>query len=357
MYAQSVSKDPATKAKFWAGQANQFIDWIRPFDAVSVGGFEVGDHAWFTGGRMNVSANCLDKHLEARGDKACIIWEADEPGQATTLTYRDVFHGTCRVANALKVTGARKGDFVTVYMPMIPQTAMTMLACTRIGAPHSVVFAGFTSGSLRDRIQDSKSKWVCTADVGKRGSKSIKLKEITDAAVAECPLVKNVFVFKRTGEAGIPYGEKDVHMDEVLPRMRPYCPAEPMESEDTLFTLYTSGSTGKPKGVAHAQAGYLLYAAMTCKYSFDLRETDVFACVADVGWITGHSYIVYGPLCNGATTVMFESVPTYPDPGRYWDMVDAHKITVFYTAPTAIRALMAYGDAPVKKYSRASLRK
>ena len=355
MYARSVGE--ATKDAFWAEQANAFLEWMRPFDTVRQGGFEVGDQAWFVGGRLNVSANCLDKHLAAKAQKPCIVWEADEPGQAKTLTYLDVFHGTCRIANALKVTGVAKGDFVTVYMPMMPDTAMAMLACTRLGAPHSVVFAGFTAGALRDRIVDSASKWVLTADVGKRGSKSIKLKAITDAAVAECPLVQKVFVFKRTGEDGIAYtAGRDVHMDELVPKMRPYCPAEPMDSEDTLFTLYTSGSTGKPKGVAHATAGYLLYAAMTTKYSFDLRDDDVFACVADVGWITGHSYIVYGPLCNGATTVMFESIPTYPDPGRYWDMVAAHKITVFYTAPTAIRALMAYGDAHVKKHDRSSLR-
>ena len=307
MYARSVGE--ATKDAFWAEQANAFLEWMRPFDTVRQGGFEVGDQAWFVGGRLNVSSNCLDKHLAAKAQKPCIVWEADEPGQAKTLTYLDVFHGTCRIANALKVTGVAKGDFVTVYMPMMPDTAMAMLACTRLGAPHSVVFAGFTAGSLRDRIVDSASKWVLTADVGKRGSKSIKLKAITDAAVAECPLVQKVFVFKRTGEAGIAYtAGRDVHMDELVPKMRPYCPAEPMDAEDTLFTLYTSGSTGKPKGVAHATAGYLLYAAMTTKYSFDLRDDDVFACVADVGWITGHSYIVYGPLCNGATTVMFLSL-------------------------------------------------
>ncbi len=355
MWKRSV--DEKTADAFWGEQAREFLEWIRPFDKVRSGGFEVGDHAWFTGGQLNVSANCLDKHLDTIGDKPCIVWEADEPGQSKTLSYREVFHGTCRIANALKAQGVKKGDFVTIYMPMVPDTAMAMLACTRIGAPHSIVFAGFTAGSLRDRIVDSQSKWVLTADVGKRGSKTIKLKEITDAAVADCPLVQKVFVFKRTGEAGINYVPgRDVHMDEVLPNMRPYCPAEPMDSEDVLFTLYTSGSTGKPKGVAHATAGYLLYAAMTCKYSFDLRDDDVFACVADVGWITGHSYIVYGPLCNGATTVMFESIPTYPDPGRYWDMVAAHKITVFYTAPTAIRALMAYGDSHVKKHDRSSLR-
>ncbi|KAJ8598161.1 hypothetical protein CTAYLR_007379 [Chrysophaeum taylorii] len=354
MYEKSVN--PETAEAFWGEQATRFIDWIRPFDTVRMGGFEVGDHAWFVGGQMNVSSSCLDKHLPKLASKPAIVWEADEPGTCETLTYLDVLHGTCRIANALKVTGAAKGDFVTIYMPMMPDTAMAMLACTRIGAPHTVVFAGFTASSLRDRILDSQSKWVLTSDVGKRGSKTIKLKEITDAAVSQCPKVQKIFVFKRTGEEVPTNRDVDVHMDELLPKMRPYCPPTPVAAEDTLFTLYTSGSTGKPKGVAHAAAGYLLQAAMTCLYSFDLRETDVFACVADVGWITGHSYIVYGPLCNGATTVMFESVPTYPDPGRYWDLVDRHGVTVFYTAPTAIRALMAHGEAPVKKYSRASLR-
>ena len=354
MYAESI--DPATRDEFWRKQSSEFIDWIRPYDTVTTGGFAVGDQAWFVGGQLNVSACCLDRHLATKADKTCIVWEADEPGQSKKLSYLEVFHGTCRVANALKLHGARKGDFVTIYMPMMPDTALAMLACTRIGCPHSVVFAGFTATSLKDRILDSQSKWVCTADVGKRGSKTIKLKEITDAAVSDCPNVQNVFVFKRTGESGVPYNQRDVHMDVVMPRMRPYCHAEAMGSEETMFTLYTSGSTGKPKGVAHSYAGYLLFAAMTTKYSFDLRDDDVFACVADVGWITGHSYIVYGPLCNGATTVMFESVPTYPDPGRYWDMVATHKISVFYTAPTAIRALMAYGDEPVKKHDRSSLR-
>ena len=354
MYAESI--DPATRDEFWRKQSSEFIDWIRPYDTVTTGGFAVGDQAWFVGGQLNVSACCLDRHLATKADKTCIVWEADEPGQSKKLSYLEVFHGTCRVANALKLHGARKGDFVTIYMPMMPDTALAMLACTRIGCPHSVVFAGFTATSLKDRILDSQSKWVCTADVGKRGSKTIKLKEITDAAVSDCPNVQNVFVFKRTGESGVPYNQRDVHMDVVMPRMRPYCHAEAMGSEETMFTLYTSGSTGKPKGVAHSYAGYLLFAAMTTKYSFDLRDDDVFACVADVGWITGHSYIVYGPLCNGATTVMFESVPTYPDPGRYWDMVQRHRITSFYTAPTAIRALMKFGTEHVKKYDKSSLR-
>lgn len=355
MYDRSVS--PETCDEFWREQANKFVEWTRPFEKVSVGGFHVGDQAWFTGGKLNVCANCIDKHLPEQRDKRAIVWESDEPGTSHEMTYQEVLHGTCRIANALTVSGARKGDFVTVYMPMVPETAMTMLACARIGAPHTVVFAGFTASSLRDRILDSKSKWVTTMDIGKRGSKNIKLKEITDAAVSQCPDVQKVFVFKREGAPpGVKYSERDVHMDALVKKMRPYCPPVEVDSEDVLFTLYTSGSTGKPKGVAHSAAGYLLQAAMTCKYSFDLRPDDIFACVADVGWITGHSYIVYGPLSNGATTVMFESVPTYPDPGRYWDLVDRHKVTIFYTAPTAIRALMAYGDSFVKKYSRKSLR-
>mmetsp|Transcript_7222 Transcript_7222/g.23718 ORF Transcript_7222/g.23718 Transcript_7222/m.23718 type:complete len:655 (+) Transcript_7222:897-2861(+) len=356
MYERSIN--PETASEFWSEQARELLEWITPFEKVKVGGFEVGDHAWFVGGQLNACANCLDKWVlqgEESAKKTAILWEGDEPGTSKKLSYADVLHGTCRIANALKVTGARQGDFVTIYMPMIPETAMAMLACARIGTPHTVVFAGFTASSLRDRIVDSRSKWVLTSDVGKRGGKTIKLKEITDAAVAQCPEVLKVFVFQRTGEA-VPYGDRDVKMSDLLPKMRPYCPPVPIDAEDVLFTLYTSGSTGKPKGVAHAAAGYLLQAAMTTKYSFDLRPSDVFACVADVGWITGHSYIVYGPLCNHATSVMFESVPTYPDPGRYWDLVDRHGVTVFYTAPTAIRALLSYGDAPVKKYSRKSLR-
>ncbi|KAJ1450420.1 acetyl-coenzyme A synthetase [Pelagophyceae sp. CCMP2097] len=357
MYDASVSPDKKVSDAFWLGQADLFIDWMRPPTSVSNGGFDQGDQTWFAGGALNVSACCLDRHMPALADKPCIIWEGDEPGDSKTLTYRDVLAGTCRIANALKLTGVKKGDFVTLYMPMVPETAMAMLACCRIGAPHSVVFAGFSADALRDRIIDSRSKWVCVSDEGMRGSKALKLKAICDEAVAQCPAVENVFVFKRTGNPNVPYTEgRDVHMDVLLPKMRPFCPCEPMEAEDVLFTLYTSGSTGKPKGVAHTQAGYILFAAMTTKYSFDLRPDDIYACVADVGWITGHSYIVYGPLCNGATTVMFESIPTYPDAGRYWDLVARHKISVFYTAPTAIRALMAHGEGPVKKHDRSSLR-
>mmetsp|Transcript_17986 Transcript_17986/g.27075 ORF Transcript_17986/g.27075 Transcript_17986/m.27075 type:complete len:621 (+) Transcript_17986:158-2020(+) len=341
---------------FGIPKQKKFIEWIRPYDKVKSGGFSTGDHAWFIGGKLNVCANCIDKHLAENGEKAAIIWEGDEPGTSRHISYNEMMHGTCRIANALKSTGAIQGDFVTIYMPMIPETAQAMLACARLGTPHTVVFAGFTASSLRDRIIDSASKWVLTSDVGKRGGKTIKLKEITDAAVAQCPLVQKVFVFKRTGEE-VPYNQnQDLKMDELLPKMRPYIPAVATDAEDVLFTLYTSGSTGKPKGVAHSTAGYLLQAAMTCKYSFDLRSSDIFACVADVGWITGHSYIVYGPLSNAASSVMFESVPTYPDPGRYWDLVDRHSVSIFYTAPTAIRALMAHGEAHVKKYSRQSLR-
>lgn len=357
MYEASV--DPDRSEEFWSDQANTFIDWIKPFDKVKGGGFDIGDHRWFTGGQLNACSSCLDAHVPELGDKPAIVWEGDELGTTKTLTYSEVLAETCRIANALRASGVQKGDFVTIYMPMIPETAMTMLACARLGAPHSVVFAGFTSSSLRDRIQNSGSKWVVTSDVGKRAGRTLQLKDITDRAVDECPAVEKTFVFKHpSGDGGeAEYDEsRHVEMDQVLPKMRPYCPPVPVDSEDILFTLYTSGSTGAPKGVAHSTAGYLLQAAMTCKYSFDLRPDDVYACVADVGWITGHSYIVYGPLCNGATTVMFESTPTYPDPGRYWDLVDRHQISVFYTAPTAIRALMAFGEGPVKRHDRSSLR-
>lgn len=354
LYQKSI--DPEQSDLFWREQANRFLDWIRPFDAVKAGGFSIGDQRWFVGGQLNAAACCLDKHLPALANKPAIVWEGDEPGTTRTLTYAEALAETCRIANALKYEGVKQGDFVTIYMPMIPEAAMAMLACARLGVPHTVVFAGFTAASLRDRIVDSSSKWVLTSDVGKRGGKTIKLKEIVNRAVAEAPLVEKVFVFKRTGEP-VPYDDtRDVHMDLLVPKMRPYCPPAPVDAEDVLFTLYTSGSTGAPKGVAHTVAGYLLQAAMTCKYSFDLRDDDVFACVADVGWITGHSYIVYGPLCNGATSLMFESTPTYPDASRYWDVVDRHKVSIFYTAPTAIRALMKFGEAPVKKHDRSSLR-
>jgi acetyl-CoA synthetase len=328
------------------------------------GGFEEGDVRWFSGGKLNVSYNCIDRHVEnGRGDQVAIIWEGDEPGLVQKITYAELLREVCRIAEVFTKAGVRRGDCVTLYMPMIPQCAYVMLACARIGAPHSVVFAGFSAEALGSRIVDGNSNWVVTADGGMRGGRVVPLKKITDEAIAAIPesaggpaLVKKVFMFERTKkEVGFVEG-RDMWMEAACANARPYCPPEAMDSEDTLFYLYTSGSTGKPKGIAHTQAGYLLYASMTQKYVFDNREGDVYACVADCGWITGHTYIVYGPLCNGGTTLMFESTPLYPDPSRYWDMVERHKITQFYTAPTAIRALMKYGEDPVKKHDLSTLR-
>ena len=293
--------------------------------------------------------------IAGRGNTVAIIWEGDEPGDVRRFTYNDVLAEVCRVANVLTFHGVRRGDTVAVYMPMIPDLAFVMLACARIGAVHSVVFAGFSADSLRDRIVDAKSKWVVTADEGRRGGRSIPLKHVVDVAVSQAACVERVFVYTRTG-ADVTYGVKDVRMSTELLAARPYFPAATMDAEDTLFLLYTSGSTGKPKGVAHTTAGYLLFTAMTHKYVFDVRPGDVYACVADCGWITGHSYILYGPLANGATTLMFESTPMYPDTSRYWDIVERHRVTQFYTAPTAIRALMRFGTAPVHKHDLSSLR-
>jgi acetyl-CoA synthetase len=340
------------------------LDWFRDFDTVTQGGFEEGDVSWFVGGKLNVSYNCIDRHIaNGKGDQVAIIWESDEPGQGKSITYNELLREVCRIAEVFTKSGVKKGDCVTVYMPMIPQCAYTMLACARIGAPHSVVFAGFSAEALGSRIVDGNSNWVVTADGGMRGGRIVKLKSITDQAIANIPesaggpsLVKNVFCFKRTNENVNFVEGRDLWMEELCANARPYCPPESMDSEDTLFYLYTSGSTGKPKGIAHTQAGYLLYASMTQRYVFDNREGDIYACVADCGWITGHTYIVYGPLCNGGTTLMFESTPLYPDASRYWDMVERHKVTQFYTAPTAIRALMKYGNEPVLKHDLSSLR-
>ena len=359
MYDKSINSN----SEFWGEMAKKQLTWFRDFDSVSSGGFEDGDVAWFGGGQLNVAYNCIDRHIATRGDQVAIIHEGDEPGQATKITYKQLLAEVCRVANVMKDAGVKRGDCVTIYMPMIPQAAYVMLACARIGAPHSVVFAGFSSEALRNRIIDCKSKFVITADEGVRGGRTVKLKGITDEAIASIPaadggpsLVEKVFCFKRTG-ADVPTVEgRDLWMEEPMAAARPYCPCETMDAEDTLFFLYTSGSTGKPKGILHTTGGYLLYASMTQKYVFDYREGDVYACVADVGWITGHTYIVYGPLCNGGTTVMFESTPLYPDAGRYWDMCQTHKVTQFYTAPTAIRAIMKYGEEYVNKYDLSSLR-
>ena len=360
LYARSVG-DAATASAFWAEQARAHLTWFRPFsDAQAVGGgFARGDVRFFADGQLNVSYNCLDRHVAAgRGDQAAILYDADEPNQGRTYTYSDALEATCRWANALTFHGVRRGDTVAIYMPMVPDLAFAMLACARIGAVHSVIFAGFSAESVRDRILDAKSKFVITADEGRRGGRSIPLKATTDAAVGMCGgLVEKVFVFQRTGSAAVGYNAKlDVRMDEALAAARPYCPAVAMDAEDLLFLLYTSGSTGKPKGLAHSTAGYLLYAAMTHKIVFDVRPGDVYACMADAGWITGHSYIVYGPLCNGATTLFFESTPVYPDASRYWQVVERFKVTQFYTAPTALRALMRFGDEPIRKHDVSSLR-
>lgn len=352
MYEQSINDSDA----FWGQQARDTLHWSAPFDAVSMGGFEHGDVAWFVNGKLNVSVNCIDRHIALRGDKTALIWEADEPGQSKSFTYREILRETCRIANALKSQGVRRGDAVTIYMPMIPELAFTMLACARIGAPHSIVFAGFSASALASRIENCHTKWVVTSDEGLRGGRTLHLKKIVDEALKGLTFVEKCFVFERTGADIHMQVGRDIAMKELLETQRPYCPAEPMDSEDILFLLYTSGSTGAPKGVAHSTAGYLLWTSLTHKYVFDLREEDVFACVADCGWITGHSYIVYGPLCNGATSVMFESTPLYPDASRYWDMVETHKITQFYTAPTAIRALIKYGKDPVNKHDLSSLR-
>ena len=342
--------------EFWAREARERIDWIHDFHTIQDCDLEQGRIAWYLGGRLNASENCLDRHLSTRGDKTAILWEGDEPGQVRKLTYRELHAETCRMANAMRRLGVRKGDRVAIYMPMVPEAAVAMLACARIGAIHSVVFAGFSAESLRDRIQDAQCTLVFTADEGLRGGKVIPLKRTVDEAVQACPSVKNVVVVKRTGNP-VPWQEgRDHEWRTLADSERPYAVPEEMDAEDLLFLLYTSGSTGKPKGVGHATGGYMVHAALSHKLVFDLREDDVYACVADVGWITGHTYVVYGPLANGATTVMFEGIPTYPDPSRYWDLVERHGITIFYTAPTAIRAVMREGDSWLSKHDRSSLR-
>ncbi|CAM9163023.1 unnamed protein product [Ascophyllum nodosum] len=352
MYRQSLESPD----EFWGGAARSTLKWFRDFDRVAQGGFETGDVAWFTGGELNACHNCVDQHLPQRANQVAILHEGDEPGVVTKLTYEELLRQVCRVANAMRELGVKKGDFVTLYMPMVPEAAVAMLACARLGAPHSVVFAGFSAEALRDRIVDAKSKWIFTTDEGKRGGKTLHLKKIVDAAVEKADCVEKVLMFTSTGAKVPMKPQRDVLLSEMLPRMRPYCPCERMDSEDLLFILYTSGSTGTPKGVAHTTAGYLLYTAMTTKHAFGLKEGDIFACVADIGWITGHSYIVYGPLVNGATSVMFESTPMYPNHGRYWDLVERHKVTQFYTAPTAIRALMRFGPDIISNYDLSSLR-
>jgi len=353
LYRRSID-DPEG---FWREQA-QRLDWIKPFTRVKDTSFDEADFGikWFADGQLNIAANCLDRHLAERGDVPAILWAGDDPSESRTITYRELHEDVCRFANLLKAQGVRKGDRVTIYLPMIPEAAMAMLACARIGAIHSVVFGGFSPDSLAGRITDCDSAFVITADEGLRGGKTIPLKANVDEALTHCTGVKSVIVVRRTGGKVAMTPGRDHWYHELRDATAPDCPAEPIGAEDPLFVLYTSGSTGKPKGVLHTTAGYFLWCAVTHHYVFDYRPGDIYWCAADIGWVTGHSYIVYGPLANGATTVMFEGVPNYPDFSRFWQVVDQFKVSTFYGAPTAIRALMREGDAWVKKTSRASLR-
>ena len=353
MYKQSVEDSEG----FWGEQAKR-IDWIKPFTKVK----DVNLHApdvhirWFYDGTLNASYNCLDRHLATRGDQTAILWEGDDPKDSKAISYKELHADVCKLANALKSLGIKKGDRVTLYLPMIPELAISVLACARIGAIHSVVFGGFSPDSLAGRIQDCDSNLVITSDEGLRGGRPIPLKANTDEALKTCPSVKNCLVVKRTG-GNIEWTEgRDVWYDDVVGSASADCPPEEMNAEDPLFILYTSGSTGKPKGVLHTTGGYMVYTSMTHQYVFDYKDGEVYWCTADIGWVTGHSYIVYGPLANGAISLMFEGVPNYPDASRFWDVCDKHNVAIFYTAPTAIRALMREGDGPVTKASRKSIR-
>ena len=343
--------------KFWSEEGKK-IEWIKPFSKVKDVSYDLKDlHIrWFYDGSLNVSSNCLDRHLEARGNQIAIIWEGDDPNETKKITYRELYEEVCKFSNALKANGAKKGDRITIYMPMIPEAAVAMLACARIGAIHSVVFGGFSPDSLAGRITDCDSNIIITADEGIRGGKIIPLKENTDAALKLCSSIKKCIVVKRTGNDIKWVKGRDVWYHEAMSDVDNECQPEEMDAEDPLFILYTSGSTGKPKGVLHTTAGYIVYASITHKYVFNYIDGDIYWCTADVGWVTGHSYIVYGPLANGATTLMFEGVPNYPTNSRFWEIVDKHKVNIFYTAPTAIRALMREGDEAVKKTSRSSLK-
>jgi acetyl-CoA synthetase len=353
MYAQSV-KDPE---KFW-GEHGKRIHWFKPYTKIKNTSYDPHNVSikWFEDGTTNVSYNCLDRHLATRGDQTAIIWESDDPGNDSKITYRQLHAEVCRFANLLKAHGVKKGDRVTIYLPMIPESAVAMLACARIGAVHSVVFGGFSPESLAGRIEDARSAVVITADEGLRGGRKVPLKNNADAAADKAGGVETMIVIRHTGAAVAMKPGRDVYYDEAVKGVTTECPAEPMNAEDPLFILYTSGSTGKPKGVLHTTGGYLVFASMTHQYVFDYHDGDIYWCTADVGWVTGHTYIVYGPLANGAVTLMFEGVPNYPTMSRFWEVVDKHKVNIIYTAPTAIRALMQAGDAPVKKTSRATLR-
>jgi acetyl-CoA synthetase len=351
MYEQSMSNPD----KFWAEQAEIFVDWEKKWDKVSDVDFSKGKIAWFEGATLNVSYNCLDRHLPERADQVAIIWEGDDPSSSESITYKDLHKRVCKFANGMKDLGVVKGDRICLYMPMIVEATVAMLACARLGAIHSVVFGGFSPDALRDRILDSECKLVITADEGVRGGKSVPLKSNVDIATKDCDCVDSIIVVKRTG-GEVSWNDRDVWYHDLVEDASDNFPCEMFDAETPLFILYTSGSTGKPKGVLHTSGGYLLYAAMTHKYTFDYQEGDIYWCTADVGWVTGHSYIVYGPLANGGTTLMFEGIPTYPDASRFWQVIDKHQVNIFYTAPTAIRALMGAGNELVQKTSRSSLK-
>ncbi|RIZ71417.1 MAG: acetate--CoA ligase [Methylococcales bacterium] len=352
LYKQSVEQPEV----FWAEQAQQFLTWNKPWHTVMNYDYPTGFIRWFEGATLNVSVNCIDRHLETRAEQVAIIWEGDNPTHDKKITYRQLHEDVCKFANVLKAQGVKKGDRVCIYLPMISEAASVMLACTRIGAVHSVVFGGFSAEALKDRLLDSDCHYVVCADEGYRGGKTISIKANVDLAAASCPQLKKVIVIKNTGNSVDWHEQRDLWYEQAMSEASSICPAEEMDAEDPLFILYTSGSTGKPKGILHTTGGYLLYAAMTHKYVFDYHDGDIYWCTADIGWVTGHSYMIYGPLCNGATTLLFEGVPTYPEADRFWRVIDKHQVNIFYTAPTAIRALMAQGNDFVTRTDRSSLR-
>ena len=355
-YTEMYRRSVANPDEFWAEQADRFLHWFKKWDSVSDFDFDKGHIRWFEGGKLNAAYNCLDRHLEERGEKTALIWESDDASEVKKFTYRELHAEVCKLSNVLKDRGVKKGDRICIYMPMVPEALVAALSCARIGAIHSIVFGGFSPEALKDRILDSDCQVVITADEGPRGGKNVPLKNNADAAMASCPDVHTCVTVQRTGNDVAMQQPRDIWYHEATAEASADCPAEVMDAEDPLYILYTSGSTGKPKGVVHTTAGYLLYVTMTFKYSFDYREDEVYWCGADIGWVTGHSYIVYGPLSNGATNVMFEGVPVYPDASRFWQVCDNHGVNIFYTAPTAIRALIGAGDEYVEKTSRKSLR-
>ena len=352
MYDASIDQPE----QFWTKKAEEFISWFKPWNTLVEQDFTKGKVSWFIEGKLNATVNCIDRHLESRGNQTAIIWEGDNPEEHKYISFNELHESVCRLANVLKERGIKKGDRVCIYMPMIPEATFAMLACARIGAVHSVVFGGFSPQALRDRILDSDCQLVVTANEGLRGSKTIPLKSNTDQALVECPNVHSVIVVKRTSSEVGWKDSRDIWYHQATTEVESVCDPEIMDSEDPLFILYTSGSTGKPKGVLHSTGGYMLQAAMTHKYAFDYHDGDIYWCTADVGWVTGHSYIVYGPLANGATTLMFEGIPTYPNASRYWEIIDKHKVNIFYTAPTALRSLMSEGNEYVENSSRETLR-